>query len=113
MDLWNELQRLLDELRASLKQLRENGSNYASSEQAYKMALRQHVLELREMGEPVGIINLVCYGDENVSELRRIRDCAEAVYKANQEAINVLKLQIRIVENQMEREWSNAEHLTD
>ena len=31
----------------------------------------------------------------------------EAIYKANQEAINSTKLQIKIVENQMSREWCN------
>lgn len=33
---------------------------------------------------------------------------AEAVYKANTEAINTLKLQIRLLENQMQREWSTT-----
>ena len=33
---------------------------------------------------------------------------AEAVYKANQEAINSIKLQMRIIENQLSREWGIA-----
>ena len=33
--------------------------------------------------------------------------CKEAVYKANQETINVIKLQIKLIENQILREWSN------
>ena len=31
----------------------------------------------------------------------------EAIYKANQEAINIYKLKIRLLENQISREWSN------
>ena len=36
------------------------------------------------------------------------RDSAAALYKAQQEAINVKKLQLRIIEAQIEREWGQA-----
>ena len=51
------------------------------------------------------MIDKVCYGIPSVAEARFKRDVAEAVYKANQEAINSIKLQIRILNDQLDREW--------
>ena len=45
------------------------------------------------------------YGIEEVADLRCMRDVAQTIYEANKEAINVLKLQIRILESQLQREW--------
>jgi hypothetical protein len=35
------------------------------------------------------------------------RDTARVMYEANQEHINVVKLELRVVENQIAREWSS------
>lgn len=110
MDLYNELQKKVKELEISLKKLRETGSDYAEAERDYKITLRQEVLKLREQGEAIGVITLICYGIPEVAEKRFKRDVAEAIYKANLEAINTLKLQIRLIENQEDREWSNAKN---
>ena len=106
-DLINELQSLQEDLRKSLKKLRETGTNYAEAEKNYKILLRQEVLKMRDAGEAIGVISLTCYGIPEVAEARQKRDIAEAIYKANQESINVLKLQIKITENQISREWVN------
>ena len=52
------------------------------------------------------MIDKTCYGIPAVAEARFRRDVAEATYKANQEAINSIKLRMRLVENQLQREWS-------
>ena len=57
---------------------------------------------------PVTLIQQVVYGVPEVAEKRFTRDVAEAVYHANQDAINSIKLQIRVIESQINREWSNA-----
>ena len=36
------------------------------------------------------------------------RDNAKVMYEANQEHINVVKLEMRVIENQIAREWSNG-----
>ena len=107
MDLYNELTQKTKELEVSLKQLRKTGSDYAAAERDYKVLLRQEVLKLREEGEAIGVISLICYGIPSVAEKRFKRDVAEAIYKANQEAINTLKLQIRLIESQLQREYTN------
>lgn len=106
MDLYNDLQAKLEQLSASLKKLRQTGSEYAKAERYYKILLRQEVLKLRNEGEAIGVIQLTCYGIPSVAEARFKRDVAEAIYKANQEAINTLKLEIRLIESQLQREYT-------
>lgn len=108
MDLYSDLQTQIDLLQKSLESLKRTGKEYADSEKQYKVKLRQEVLKLRNEGEAIGVITLICYGIPEVAELRFKRDVAEALYKANQEAINTYKLKIRIIENQLQREWSNT-----
>lgn len=108
MDLFNELQTKQSQLNVSIKKLRETGSNYAKAERDYKILLRQEVLKLRDEGQAIGVISLICYGIPSVAKARFDRDVAETIYKANQEAINTLKLEIRLIESQLSREWSNT-----
>ena len=105
MDLLNELQQKLKELDISVKQLRKSGSSYAKAERDYKIKLREECLKLRDEGMAIGMIDKTAYGIPSVADLRFQRDCAETVYKANQESINSIKLQIRILESQIDREW--------
>ena len=105
MDLINELQIKIKELETSVKQLRLSGTNYAQAERDYKVLLRQECLRLRDEGMAIGMIDKTCYGIPIVANLRFQRDVAETIYKANMEAINSIKLQIRIIENQIQREY--------
>ena len=108
-DLFNELQQKIKELNISIKKLRETGTEFAEAEKDYKITLRQEALKLRaEKGMPVTLIQQVVYGIPEVAEKRFQRDVKEAIYQANQEAINSTKLQIRVIENQLSREWNNT-----
>ena len=107
MDLISEREIKQKQLDKGILDLRGNGTAYAEAEKGYKILLRQEVLKLRDEGVAIGVIDKICYGIPSVAEARYKRDVAEAIYKANQEAINSLKLQIRIIDNQVAREWSN------
>lgn len=104
-DLYTELQQKTKQLDYSIKQLRVNGTAYATAEKEYKTQLRFECLKLRDEGMAIGMIDKVCYGIPSVAELRFKRDVAEAVYKANLEAINSIKLQMKLIEGQIQREW--------
>ena len=108
MDLLEELQIKTQELDKSIKSLRHTGTEYAEAERSYKVTLRQEALKLRSSDMPVTLIQQVVYGVPEVAEKRFTRDVAEAVYKANQEAINSIKLQIRILDAQINREFSTT-----
>ena len=105
MDLYSELETKVKQLETSVKQLRHTGTAYAQAEKDYKVLLRQECLKLRDDGMAIGMIDKTCYGIPSVAEARFKRDVAEAVYKANQEAINSIKLQLRLLESQISREW--------
>ena len=106
MDLYNEIQNKINELNISLKKLRETGTAFAEAERDYKITLRQEALKLRSEKEmPVTLIQQVVYGVPEVADKRFKRDVAEAIYRANQEAINTIKLQIRVLEGQLSREY--------
>lgn len=107
MDLITERETKQKQLDKAILDLRGNGTAYAEAEKNYKILLRQEVLKLRDDGVAIGVIDKICYGIPSVAEARYKRDVAEAIYKANQEAINSLKLQIRIIDNQVSREWTN------
>ena len=109
IDLYNELQQKTKQLDISIKELRNSGTNYAQSEKDYKILLRQECLKLRDDGMAIGMIDKTCYGIPSVAEARFRRDVNEAIYKANLEAINSIKLQMRLIENQLSREWSSNE----
>lgn len=108
MDLYNELMQKRKQLELSIKSLRQNGTSYAEAEKNYKILLRQECLKLRDEGMAIGMIDKTCYGIPSVAEARYRRDITEAIYRANQEAINSIKLEIRIIENQISREYGNA-----
>lgn len=107
-DLINEMQMKTNQLDASVRMLRKSGTEYAQAERDYKVLLRMECLKLRDEGMAVGMIDKTCYGIPSVAEARFKRDVAEAVYKANQEAINSIKLQLRILDSQIGREWNNG-----
>lgn len=108
MDLYNDIQQLMNELTASIKLLRKNGNELASAERDYKITLRQEALKLRtEQDMPVTLINQIIFGVPEVADKRFKRDVAETMYNTNQEHINVTKLKLRLLEAQLNREWSD------
>lgn len=108
IDLYEEIQRLMAELTASIRKLRDNGAKLAEAERDYKITLRTEALRLRAGDMPVTLINQVIYGVPKVAELRLKRDIEQANYEANKEHINICKLKLRILENQLSREYGVA-----
>lgn len=109
MDLWNEIQQKTRQLDYCIKELRKSGTAYAEAERAYKVKLREVCLRLRSQDMAIGMINMTAYGVPEVAELRFQRDISEAVYTANKEAINSIKLQLRLLDAQITREYSRPQ----
>lgn len=104
-DLMLELQNKVALLDAALRQLGARGRDFAKAEQDYRVALAQKIAVEREKGTPVSIMSDVCRGDREIARMKFDRDVAEITYKAAMEACNVYKLQLRILENQIDREY--------
>ena len=109
--LIDEIQSTYDLLSQSIKSLRRTSEAYAKAEMDYKILLRQECLKLRDEGMAIGMITLTCYGIPSVAEARFKRDIAQANWEANKEAIQSYKLQLRLMDNQIQREWSTPEGL--
>jgi hypothetical protein len=105
MNLWTELEEKRKLLDKAINDLASNGYDLAAKERDYKIAINKKALELRADDTPVTLINTIIYGYEDIAKLRFDRDVAEVKYNSNLEYINTIKLQIRILENQLQREY--------
>lgn len=108
MELWLQIEEKNKLLDRAINDLAKNGYDLAEKEKNYKIAVNQKALELRADDMPVTLINQVIYGYEKIAQLRFDRDNAEVKYNSNQEYINLLKLQIRILESQLNREYTKG-----
>ena len=107
-DLVTEIGNKSRMLDVAIAELKKRGQKYAEVEKAYRIALARRILEEREKGTPVTIISDICRGSTQIAGLRFERDCAKVVYKSAMEAINSMKLQIRLMDSQLDREWGAA-----
>lgn len=107
-DLFFKIQELCDLNEERIQTMRSSGVQLAENEAEYRKALRLEILKERAKGTPVTIIGDLVRGLPHISDLRLKRDAAEAVYRSIQEEVNVNKLRIRVLDNQLGREWSQA-----
>lgn len=107
-DLVNNLNQLAKDLEDANRAFVERGKSLAKKEQEYKIALAQAALRLREAGYPVTFIDKIIYGDKAVYPKRLERDIAKAEYESVGHRIQILKIQIRIVEDHIKREWGQS-----
>lgn len=104
MDLYNQLSALLEQLNISIRSLRKTGQEYAEAERDYRMALSAEILRMEGDGRPVTNIYNIARGTK-VAEAKYKQIATEAVYKANMEAIQGIKLQIRVIQAQIDKEY--------
>lgn len=102
-------QEVIDLLMQELETCRQSGIRYAENEAEYRKALRIAILGERAKGTPATVTGDICRGMEDIADMKMARDSAEAVYKSSQEYINVLKLRLRIIQADIEREWSRPD----
>lgn len=106
-ELINRLNDLTLKLTQGIKLMGKYGREYAQTEHDYKMELSKEAIRLRSTDMPVTQINLVIYGSGEVPNKRFKRDTAQVMYETAKENINVLKLQMRLLESQIDREWKS------
>lgn len=104
----SEVWRRSEMLEVALKECKTRGRAAAESERAYRVALAEKILTLREKGMPATLIGDLARGDKEVAMLKFDRDCSEVVYDNAKEAVNVYKRQIDVLREQIEREWNHA-----
>lgn len=104
----NELEQKRQLMHETLDELFAKAQEAAEAEAVYQAAKAARALELKAQGVPVTLIEMTIKGDSKVNNRLMRRDCALAEYKATQEALNVYKLDCRLLEAQISRDWSAA-----
>lgn len=107
MDLVNELNKLITKLDISVKSLRNTGSDYAKAYTDYRVALAKELIVLKEEGYAITLAGDIARGKPEIARLKFKEISTEAIYKANQEAINSAKLKIKIIQEQINKEYSS------
>lgn len=107
-ELFLALQEKTHYLDKALNLLGKRGRAYAQANHDYRVALSKTMLAERENGTPATILSDVCRGREEIAKLAFERDVAEAIYRAAMEAVNVYKLEIRLLGEQIDREWNRS-----
>lgn len=106
MDLVNQVFQLQKELDKSIDLLAKSGEEYASAYTSYRMALAKELIKLKDEGYAITLAGDISRGKSEIARLKFMEISKEAIYKANLERINALKLEIKILSNQIDKEWS-------
>ena len=104
LELYRTLDDRLKDLKAANESMRASGLAFAQAERDYKVAKARKILQLRADGFPVTITQDVAMGCDEVADLRFARDCAEVTYDTDRELVYSLKLSLRLIENEINRQ---------
>ena len=96
MDLINELMNLTKELDIQVKNLANSGKEYAEAYTKYRVKLAQELVKVRNDGTPVTLCSDLARGNIDVARAKFQEISKEAIYKANLESINAIKLRIKV-----------------
>ena len=107
MELYEEMQQLISLLDIALKEFKTRGREYAQAYKQYRMILAKELLTLKAEGMPVTIAYDIARGKEEVANAKEQEIITECLYKNCQEAINTYKLQIKVLQAQIDKEYSN------
>lgn len=107
MEIYEELNRKSHELDIAIKSLRKTGQDYATAYTNYRVALAEELLKLKAEGYAITLAGDIARGKREIAHLKFEEISKEAIYKANLESINAIKLQIKLLNEQLSREYSN------
>ena len=101
-DLVNGLQDARKQLFESVERWRKYGHKLALAERDYRISYRAEVFLLKQQDGVAWTAAVeIARGEESsVADLRYARDVAKTEYDAEQEKINALKIEIRILERE-------------
>lgn len=103
--MWEEIQKYSNLLETAITEMKTRSKDKAKKEYLYRMALSKRLIELRAEGQAVTNLADIARGEPEIAKLRYERDISQGLYDSAQEAINVYKIRLRVLENQFAREW--------
>lgn len=105
MEELQKLNELNNYLTSALAEYKTRGKAYAEAYKKYRMLLSQELLKLKAEGMPVTIAYDIARGTEIVANAKEQEIITECLYKSCQEAINTYKLQIKILQENINKDY--------
>ena len=106
--MWNELQNTLELLDLTIQESLHYGLKMSAAQAKYYSLKDARVRELMNEGKSATAVELIIKGEPKVNDaLQEFLD-SKVEYDNSREAINALKLRIRVLESAIEREWEQA-----
>lgn len=105
MEEIQKMQELNTYLTTALAEYKKRGTDYAKAYKNYRILLSQELLKLKAEGMPVTIAYDIARGTEQVANAKEQEIITECLYKSCQEAINTYKLQIKILQENMNKDY--------
>ena len=108
MEELQKLKELNNLLTSALSEYKKRGQDYAKAYRDYRVKVAQKLLQLKAEGMPVTIAYDIARGDEEVAKAKEQEIITESLYKSCQEAINTYKLQIKILQAQINNDYGDG-----
>ena len=105
MEEIQKMQELNIYLTTALAEYKKRGTDYAKAYKNYRILLSQELLKLKAEGMPVTIAYDIARGTEHVANAKEQEIITECLYKSCQEAINTYKLQIKILQENINKDY--------
>ena len=105
MEEIQKMQELNTYLTTALVEYKKRGTDYAKAYKNYRVLLSQELLKLKAEGMPVTIAYDIARGTEKVATAKEQEIITECLYKSCQEAINTYKLQIKILQENINKDY--------
>ena len=108
MEELQKLEELNNLLTSALSEYKKRGQDYAKAYKNYRVKVAQKLLQLKADVMPVTISYGIARGDEEVANAKEQEIITECLYKSCQAAVNVFKLQIKILQAQINNDYGNG-----
>lgn len=108
MDLLEEMWKINGLLTKALEQYKERGREYAKAYRDYRVMLAKELLRLKADGMPVTIAYDIARGKPEIADAKEKEIIQESLYDSCKEAINTYKLQIKILQEQINKEYQGG-----
>ena len=92
---------LLQELQKAQVEYRNNLIESAEKDNQYKKIYSIDIIKEREKGTPTTLVKDICKGKEEIANAKTASNIADGLAKASLEKINILKIEIRILEEEI------------
>lgn len=103
MELVRKMFELQNQLREEVKTMHKYGIEYAKAKREFLVVLAETEVKLRDSGVPATLVKDIAKGQ--TADERFKMDAAEVIYSTAQESINATKLSIKMINDQIRREW--------